>query len=193
MIPPPIKRIPISTTRLIHPIGVVFLAFQMGVSGIMFLNNELTGFTARLPSLANRLVVGVGRRKPVWPFDMYPTFASPTPGEAVIWEPHWVTSSGHEERISPKVYDAAFGSSGLMWTIVSDTHDEARTRSLDLVRVLWLSESASIKQRVTAVKIYRSRYRLEPPEQGFGKLINADLLDSFPVDEVSQYRDSTLQ
>jgi predicted DCC family thiol-disulfide oxidoreductase YuxK len=176
---------------LIHLIGVGLLACQLSVSGTMFLYDELGGFTARLPAPANRLVVGVGRRKPVWPFDHYPTFASPTSGEVEIWEAWWVVLGGHEVRVSARTYDTAFGNSGLIWNLVSDARDEDQARSLDLARALWRGESPDVRQSVIAVRIYRARYRLQLPEHALAKPLSATLLHTFPVELVSQYRIGT--
>jgi predicted DCC family thiol-disulfide oxidoreductase YuxK len=173
--------------RLLHRLGLSLAVCQLGISSFMLLYSlQDVYLPAQVPSLktARRLVNGLGKRGPVWPFDLYPTFAPITPSNIAVWEARWVTSSGGEIRVSPSAYDQAFGNSALVWNIttgMAGERDPARSqaRSLDLVRLLWRAETPEIRQSATAVNIYRAEYRLQADENA--RPLRESLLHSFPL------------
>lgn len=184
--------------RLIHRVGLALVVCQLGISSFMLLYSlEDAYLPPQVTSLrtARRVVNGIGKRRPVWPFDLYPTFAFITPPDVAVWEARWVASGGGEIRVSPRAYDHAFGNSGLVWNVTTGMLDErdperSRARSLDLVRLLWRGETPEIQRSATAVRIYRAQYRLQSDENA--PPVNESLLHSFPVGPASGVGSSEL-
>jgi predicted DCC family thiol-disulfide oxidoreductase YuxK len=189
----PILRPPFT---LIHRVGVLLFACQLGVSSFMLLYSlRYVYLSTNVPLLrtARWLVNGIGKRQPVWPFDLYPTFTSANPSDTHIqvWEARWVTSEGREIRVSPNAYYGLFGNSGLTWNITSDEmlrggdSEQNQARSLNLVRSLWKYELTDIQRNVTAVNIYRVEYRLQPPSDRFPAAVVAQsILYTFPLAKI---------
>jgi predicted DCC family thiol-disulfide oxidoreductase YuxK len=183
---------------LIHRVGLVLVACQLGISSLMLLYSLRDVYLrpqVRYTRTARWLVNGIGKRSPVWPFDLYPTFTPVTPSNITIWEARWVMSSGPEIRVSPVAYDRAFGSTGLVWNITSGMVQEgdperSQARSLDLVRLLWRNEIPEIRGSATAVNIYRTEYKLQPYDNAVP--LTETLLYSFPVRLVSEVGSSAL-
>lgn len=169
----------------VHLVGIGLVACELFVSFTMFFYVELAGFTARLPRPLHQLIVDIGRARPEWPFAHYPTFSSPTGGEAEIWEAYWV-SGGREWRVSSATYDSAFGNSGMIWNLVVDRRNDARVRSLDLARELWHAASPELRRSVTEVKVYRSDYRLQSPGPALETPVHETLLYTFPAGLIAQ-------
>jgi len=182
---------------LIHPLGLLLCACQLGVSSFMFLY-RFGGVhsTTAVPRFraAFQLIDSIGERQPVWPFDLYPTFNPPASSSVQVWEARWVTSSGREMRISPSAYDSVFANSSLTWKVTTDemlrvgdpVRDEAR--SLNLARSLWHREPQDIRRKITAANIYRSEYRLQPPSDRFpAALVAQSLLYTFSLSRIEQH------
>jgi hypothetical protein len=181
-------------SALVHRVGLVLVACQLGISSTMLfysLRDVYLPPTARWLAPVSWLVSGIGWRAPSWPFDLYPTFTPITPPEFEIWEAQWVTADGRELRISPRAYYGLYANSNLTWNVlVSAAHDpnpeRSLTRSIDLVRALWRTESVDVRESVTAVKIYRARYLLKPSGDVPGTLLEESLIHTFPVEVVSK-------
>jgi predicted DCC family thiol-disulfide oxidoreductase YuxK len=173
---------------LVHVVGVTLLAFQLGISGILFMNDELSAFTARLPWLANRTITHVSRLKPVWPFAPYPTFAYTTGGEYLVWEARWVTPGG-EVRATPFAYSKTFGNSALVWNVVTSYPSEAdeqreRSRSQEMLSALLQNEEPGIRSSTTGARVYYVRYQLvgaDPP----ATRLDEKLMETFAVDSLN--------
>jgi predicted DCC family thiol-disulfide oxidoreductase YuxK len=177
-----------------HWTGRILVTCQLVISLTMFLYSLREVYlppTARFLAPVRWLVNGIGWRAPTWPFDLYPTFTPVTPPEVDIWEARWVTADKHELRVSPQAYSDLYENSNLTWNVLTNAgHDpnpeRHQKRSLDLVRALWRTESQDVRESVVAVKIYRARYRLEPSEHGPGTLLRESLIQTFPVEVVSE-------
>jgi hypothetical protein len=135
------------------------------------------------------VVDGVAWRKPEWPFDLYPTFAGAAPSQVELWEARWVTSDGREVRVSPGAYWATFGNPGMTWEMAVRTRPDSnaaasRAHSLNLVRALWRSETLDVRTRVSDVRVYVARYRLQPTVHSIGILGSETLIETFPVGAV---------
>ena len=190
------QRAPIrpSELTLIHRLGLALFACQLGISSFMLLYS-LRGvyLPPKVPWLrtVRRLVDGIGNRKPVWPFDLYPTFTPATSSDIKMWEARWVTSSGREMRISPTAYDRTFGNPSLTMDITTrmlaeEGSERGQARSLDLVRLLWRSEIPDIRRSVTAVNIYQSEYTFGFSDAARGTLLRENLLHTFPLNLFSE-------
>ena len=138
------------------------------------------------------LINGIGKRQPVWPFDLYPTFTPATPSDVQVWEARWVTSGGREMRASPSAYYNVFGKSGLTWNVTSDAMlrkgdpEQDQARSLNLVRLLWQRELPDIQRNVAAVNVYRVEYRLQAPSDRFpAAFVAQSILYTFPLQEIT--------
>jgi hypothetical protein len=195
--------VPEAYMGLIHGLGLVLLVGQLSISGFMLLYNlQDTYLPSNAPHLQSVrwLVNGIGKRRPQWPFDLYPTYTPATPSGVHVWEAYWVTSDGKEVRVSPNAYFKLSGNSGLTWSIVTDLYwngnaAEVRERSLDLTRLLWRNESSNIRNTVTAVSVYFSDYRLEAPtplDRYPALLVGRKLLYTFPASLLSSGPASTL-
>jgi predicted DCC family thiol-disulfide oxidoreductase YuxK len=180
---------PEHSVRPLHVVGIALLSLQLAISGIVFLNDELPAFTARLPWLANRTIVHISRLRPLWPFAPYPTFAYNTEGEFLVWEARWVVPAG-EVRATPFAYSKTFGNSALVWNVVTsypyETDEQRmRSRSEELLGALWQNEQASIRSSAKEARVYYVRYQLEsakPPATLVDeKLIATFSLDSLPL------------
>jgi predicted DCC family thiol-disulfide oxidoreductase YuxK len=179
---------------LVHRVGGLLVGCQLIISSTMLLYSLREVYlptTARWLAPARWLVDGIGWRAPTWPFDLYPTFTPVTPSEVDVWEGRWVTSQGSELKISPSAYDGVYQSSNLTWNVLtSAAHDpnpaHSQTRSLDLVRALWRAEAENVRESVTAVNIYSARYRLKPSDDAPGVLLKETLIDTFPVETISE-------
>jgi hypothetical protein len=178
---------------LIHRLGPALFVCQLGISSVMFLYSMTS---SHLPPKAPWLktvwwrVDEIGTRKPVWPFDLYPTFTPAFPSHVQIWEARWVTSSGREMRISPTAYNDALGNSSLTWDILTrmlaeNDSERGQVRSLGLVRLLWRREIPDIRRSITAVKIYRTEYMLQPSDEAPVALLRESLLHTFPLKRFS--------
>jgi hypothetical protein len=174
---------------LVHALGVLLLACQLGISSLMF------GYDVEYDVLAKRPHAGIllrpidrlGKRKPVWPFDLYPTFTPPVPQTVEVWEARWVLPSGREVRVSPRAYNHVFGTCNVTWNITvyemlrPASARQDQERSLHLAHLLWQREDPSIQRNVVAVNIYRSDYRLQAPaSESPAELIAQSSLYTFP-------------
>jgi predicted DCC family thiol-disulfide oxidoreductase YuxK len=183
-----------SEFALVHGLGPLLFACQMGVSSLMLLHTYAF-LPANVPHLgiARRLVNGVGKRQPVWPFDLYPTFTPPTGSVVEVWEARWVTSSGREILVSPIAYDHAFANSPLTLAITSDEMlrrtdpEQDQTRSLNLIRLLLRREPPEIQRNIRAVNIYRAEYKLQAPSDRFpAALVAQAILYTFPRSRIDE-------
>ena len=183
------SAMPVSSAPVIHLVGLALIALQLGISVMLFMNDELPGFTARLPWVANRAIIHVSRLKPVWPFAPYPTFAYMTPGEVLLWEARWVTPDG-EVRATPFAYAKTFGNSALVWNVVTSYPYEAdeqrlRSRSQELLGALWQNEKPDIRSSAKEARVYYVRYQLQPTNPPATpvdeKLIAIFSLDALPL------------
>jgi predicted DCC family thiol-disulfide oxidoreductase YuxK len=181
-------------SALVHPIGLLLVGSQLSISLTMLLYSLRDVYlppTARSLAPVWWFVNGIGWRAPTWPFDLYPTFTPVTPPEFEIWEARWVSADGRELTVSPRAYEDLYANSNLTWNVLTAAaHDpnpeHSRTRSLDLVRALWRTERPGVRESVTAVKVYRARYRLEPSHDAPGTFLRESLLYTFPVGIVSE-------
>jgi predicted DCC family thiol-disulfide oxidoreductase YuxK len=181
--------------KLIHRLGPLLLACELGISSFMLLYSlRYVYFPPNVPRLRTAfwLVNGIGKRQPVWPFDLYPTFTPAVPSTVQVWEARWVTPSGREMQISPSAYDHVFASSSLSLNITSyqmlEVRDPERdqARSLNLVRLLWQHESPNIQRNITAVNIYRVEYKLQSPRDRLpAALLTQSFLYAFPLQEIT--------
>lgn len=178
---------------LVHALGVLLFACQLGISSLMLAYNLEYAFLTKLPQhrILLRLVESLGERKPVWPFDLYPTFTPAVPPTVQVWEVRWVLPSGQEVRVSPRAYNNVFGTSNATWNVT--TYEMLRTasaeqdeeRSLNLAHLLWQREDPSIQRNVMAVNIYRSDYRLQAPAPQFpAELVAQTCLYAFPLSRI---------
>jgi hypothetical protein len=178
---------------LVHAVGVLLFACQLGISSLMFSYNLEYAFLTKLPHhrILLRLVDSLGERKPVWPFDLYPTFTPAVPPTVQVWEARWVLPNGREMRVSPRAYNNVFGTWNVTWDVT--TYEMLRTasaeqdqeRSLNLAHLLWQREDPSIQRNVMAVNIYRSDYRLQAPAPQFpAELVAQTCLYAFPVSRI---------
>jgi predicted DCC family thiol-disulfide oxidoreductase YuxK len=181
------SRMPVPSAPVVHFVGVALLALQLGISAVLFMNDELPGFTARLPWIANRVIVHAARLKPVWPFAPYPTFAYITQGEVLVWEARWVTPDG-EVRATPFAYSKTFGNSALVWNVVTaypyDADEQRlRSRSQQLLGALWQNETPGIRSSAKEARVYYVRYQLQsanPPATP----VDEKLIAIFPLDSL---------
>lgn len=179
---------------LIHRLGPLLFACQLGITSFML--PYRLGYLYFPPNVSRFrtafwLVNGIGKRQPVWPFDLYPTFTPATSSPVQVWEARWVTSSGREIRVSPNAYYGVFGNSGLTWKITSDEmlrvgdSEQDQARSLNLIRSLWQRELPDIQRNVTAVNIYRVEYKLQPPSDQFpAALVAQSILYTFSLAKI---------
>jgi predicted DCC family thiol-disulfide oxidoreductase YuxK len=149
-----------NTLSWIHSVGIGLLACQFAISSMVFTHDQLPGFTARLPKLANRVLAHVDRWRLLWPFAPYPTFSGITPGDITLWEIRWVLPEG-EARASPLAYTNAFNNSALVWNMVTVFPSEPDlTNSREIVFTLWQNESPAIRSRTSEARVYQVHYRL---------------------------------
>ena len=178
---------------LVHALGVLLLACQLGISSLMFSYNLEYAFLTKLPHhrILERLIDRLGKSKPVWPFDLYPTFTPAVPPTVEVWEARWVLPSGQEVRVSPHAYNNVFDTWNVTWNVT--TYEMLRTasaeqdeeRSLNLAHLLWQREDPSIQRNVMAVNIYRSDYRLQAPApQVPAELVAQTCLYAFPLSRI---------
>jgi predicted DCC family thiol-disulfide oxidoreductase YuxK len=178
---------------LVHALGVLLFACQLGISSLMFSYNLEYALLTKLPHhrILLRLIDNLGERKPVWPFDLYPTFTPAVPPTVQVWEARWVLPSGREVPVSPRAYNDVFGTWNVTWNVT--TYEMLRTvsaerdqeRSLNLAHLLWQRENPSIQRNVTAVNIYRSDYRLQAPAPQFpAELVAQSRLYAFPLSRI---------
>ena len=182
--------------NLIHGLGPLLFACQMGVSSLMLLYTYEAVFlppNAHHVKTARRLVEVTGKRQPVWPFDLYPTFTPPISSVVQVWEGRWVTSTGREIPVSPVAYDRAFANPSLSWTLTSGdmlraaNPEQDQTRSLNFIRFLWQQEPAEIQRDIRAVNIYRAEYRLQAPSDGIpAALVAQTILYTFPRSSIDE-------
>jgi hypothetical protein len=178
---------------VVHALGVLLFACELGISSLMFSYNLEYTFLTKLPH--HRILVGLidrlGERKPVWPFDLYPTFTPAVPPTVQVWEAYWVLPNGSEVRVSPRAYNNVFGTWNATWNVAAyemlrtASAEQDQERSLSLAHLLWQREDPSIQRNVTAVNIYRSDYRLQAPAQRFpAELIAQTRLYAFPLSRI---------
>lgn len=177
---------------LVHGLGPLLFACQMGISSLMLVYSYSL-LPANVPHLrtARRLLNGIGKRRPVWPFDLYPTFTPPTKSAVEVWEARWVTSTGREIPVSPIAYDRMFANSALTWTLTSSEMlrktdpDQDQTRSLNFTRLLWQREPPEIQRDIRAVDIYRADYTLQAPSDRIpAALVSRTILYTFPLSSI---------
>ena len=129
---------------------------------------------------------------PVWPFDVYPTFASIRPAEKAIWEPRLVLTDGRELELSPRAWARAFGwpatcgrvGDGILREV---DPERRRTRSLEAAALLWRGEPAESRTQSTAVAVYEARYTLGPVP----KRVADTPLYRFTLDELASVQASS--
>ena len=178
---------------LVYALGVLLLACQLGISVLMFSYNLEDALLAKLPHhrILLRLIDGLAERKPVWPFDLYPTFTPAVPRTVEVWEARWVLSSGSEVRVSPRAYNNVFGTWNVTWNVTTDemlrraSARQDQERSLSLAHLLWQREDPSIQRTVMAVNIYRAAYNLQAPAPQFpAELVSQTCLYAFPRSQI---------
>ena len=178
---------------LVHAIGVLLFACQLGISSLMFCYNLEYASLTKLPHhrILVRVVKGLGDAKPVWPFDLYPTFTPAVSPTLWVWEARWVLPSGHEVQVSPRAYNNLFGTWNATWSVTTydilrkGSYEQDEERSLNLAHLLWQQEDPSIQRNVMAVNIYRSEYRLRAPApQSPGELVAQIRLYAFPKSRI---------
>jgi len=178
---------------LVHALGVLLFACELGITSLMFSYDVERPLLAKLPH--HRIVLGLierlGERKPVWPFDLYPTFTPAVPPMVQVWEARWVLPSGREVRVSPRAYNNLFGSWNVTWNVTTlemlrpARADQDEERSLKLAHLLWEHEEPSVKRRAMAVNIYRSDYKLQAPAGQFpAELAAQNRLYAFPLSPI---------
>jgi predicted DCC family thiol-disulfide oxidoreductase YuxK len=171
------------TLSWVHPVGIGLLLCQFAISGMVFANDELPGFTKRLPRLANRALVHVVRSRPLWPFAPYPTFSGLTSEDVTLWEVRWVSPKG-EVRASPLAYTNAFNNSAMVWNLVtrfpSEPAPEGLTNSREVVFALWQNESPEIRSASEEARVYQVHYKLIPGDPP-AKAVDATLVGSFAL------------
>jgi predicted DCC family thiol-disulfide oxidoreductase YuxK len=179
---------------LIHRVGPALFACELAISSCMLLYHFPEIYMpASLPMLktARRLVYDIGKRRPVWPFDLYPTFTPAMRPDIEVWEARWVTLGGNEIRISPTAYYDLFGNAGITWNVTSreilraTNSEQGQASSLNLVQLLWQHELPNIRRNVIAVNVYRAEYRLQPPTGQFPAMLLAQrILYTFPLSKI---------
>jgi hypothetical protein len=124
-------------------------------------------------------------RGPVWPFDLYPTFASRRSPDATVWEPRIVRSDGRAMRLGPAAWSKAFGSAARSRRVAESIRDERdparrRERSREVLALLWRHEALAAREAAVAIDVYEVRYAVTnaatPIEETF--------LDRFDVSEI---------
>ena len=122
---------------------------------------------------------------PVWPFDLYPTFASRRSPEATVWEPRIVRSDGRAMRFAPAAWSKAFGSAARSRRVAESIRDERdsarrRERSRAVLALLWRHERQAAREAAVAIDVYEVRYPVTnattPTQETF--------LDRFDVSEI---------
>jgi len=183
-------------SKVVHWTGIILSAGQLGVSGIILLYPHLQSPRMRsekwFAPLA-RVIDGVARRRPNWPFDLYPTFAGVTSGEVFTVESRWALADGSEKVASPYAYWRAFANPGLTWNIntqlaAESSGEQKRAKALDLVKALWRAEDPDMEESVVAARVFEVRYKLQSAPAPLAALLNETLVFSFPVDELKHHK-----
>jgi predicted DCC family thiol-disulfide oxidoreductase YuxK len=150
--------------RVITVVGVLLLTLQAVTSMWMLAYNLADMHLDPRHPVRDRLTAGAWRR-PVWPFDLYPTFASIEGREQDVWEARVVSGSGRETRIPGGVYAAAVGNPSRSRSVaalirIEPSEERHRDRSRDLVRVLWRYLPPELRDGAVSVRVYDVRYRI---------------------------------
>jgi hypothetical protein len=121
-----------------------------------------------------------------WPFDAYPTFSSPRPAEAIVWEARALLRSATEQRISPGAWAQAFGSPARCRSATADILDigdpaRRHARSRATVERLWRHEAIEVRSQSIAVAVYEVHYALGPTPQ----VASERLLDRFAAESLA--------
>jgi len=124
---------------------------------------------------------------PVWPFDLYPTFASRRAPEATLWEPRALLDDGSERRLDARAWARAFGSAARCRRVAEAILGEPdaarrRERSRDVAALLWHHETPEMRAASVAVTVYEVRYALASLPRPIGEA----LLYRFTLDELAQ-------
>jgi len=182
-------------SNVVHWTGIILSAGQLGVSGILLLyphSQSPRVLSEKWLAPVARVFNGVARRRPNWPFDLYPTFAGVTPGEVFTAESRWALADGSEKVASPDAYWRTFANPGLTWNITSQLANELpgeqkRAKALDLVKALWLAEDPEKGKSVVAVRVFEVRYKLQSAPGPLAALLEETLIFSFPVSELKDH------
>jgi len=178
---------------LVHALGVLLFVCELAISSLMFSYDLERPVLTQLPHhrILLELVDSLGERKPVWPFDLYPTFTPAVPPTVEVWEARWVLPSGREVRVSPRAYNNVFGTWNVTWNVTTyemlraASAEQDEKRSLNLAHLLWQREDPSIQQEVMAVNIYRTDYRLQAPAPQFpAELVDQTRLYAFSLSRI---------
>jgi hypothetical protein len=163
------RRVPVRAPRprAIEIVAAVLIVAEAGVSAGRLLRPSWQG--------------------PIWPFDLYPTFASRRSPEATVWEPRIVRVDGRATRLGPTAWSKAFGSAARSRRVaerVLDECDPARRqeRSRDVLALLWRHEPQAAREGVVAIDVYEVRY----PVTNATTPIAETLLGRFDVSEIER-------
>ncbi len=170
-------------------VGVLLIALQAGISGLLVAGDVARehlekGHPVRRPLDAFQ------RHRPVWPFDQYPSFARRWPTAVDIWEARVVLADGREISVDAAVYARAFGPMANPWWVTQSVlkdgkPDRQRTRSLDVLRLLWPHERVELRHSAVGVHVYRVTYLTNPSEPSPRA---ARLMQSFRIEDVQPAR-----
>ncbi|MGE3616268.1 MAG: DCC1-like thiol-disulfide oxidoreductase family protein [Gemmatimonadales bacterium] len=192
--PDPVATAPALPVRPVLAVGLLLAAGELAVSTVMFAGNDLReegAFVspAWVPKPVEWLVLGLSWRHPEWPFDQYPTFASPTPGTACLAEFVWVDPDGREVAFTPATFWAVTPKSGQLWTVttalVQDPEPTRTSRTRDFARLLVRATPNSARPAVRRVRAYDAEYRLTPPGGSPARPIQRTLIFDLPPDSLA--------
>ena len=152
------------TCRIPEPPVAVAAAPRHGVRGVVAVAAALVA--AELVVSGLRIALPT-TPVPVWPFDVYPTFAAVRAAEKAMWEPRLVLTDGREVELSPRAWARAFGWPATCWRVGDGILREVdparrRIRSLEAAALLWRAEPSETRTQATAVAVYEARYVLGP-------------------------------
>lgn len=150
--------------RTIMLVGVLLVTLQAATSLWMFAYDMSEAHLDRRHPVRELLTAAAWRR-PVWPFDLYPTFADIEGPEQAVWEARVVTGNGREIRIPGGVYAVAVGVPGRSRVVtgvirIEPSEERHRDRSRELVRLLWRYMPPEMRDSAVSVRVYEVRYRL---------------------------------
>jgi len=171
-----------------HVVGIFLILGQFTISSIAFATQELS--IAEIPmairpsaQVASRMVSRLHGRALFWPwpFDLYPTFAGPGPGDGLYrrWEVKLVASDGSEISVPPEVFSRALGDWAASAAIMVDTmRNAAADRRAPLARMLWSRLPESARLATVTIRGYDSVYSTDPDDV---RVVRRTLTDNFPV------------
>jgi len=157
---------PPAGVRWVLVVAAVLIAAQAGTSAGRILRPQWAG--------------------PVWPFDLYPTFASRRAPETALWEPRALLDDGRERRLGAHAWARAFGSAARCRQVAEGILREPdtarrRARSRDVAALLWRHEAPEMPSAAVAVTVYEVRYALASVPRPIGET----LLFRFALDELA--------